>query len=307
MLLRHINYFLAVANHQSFTRAAAALHVSQPALSQQVKQLEDALGVKLFDRTGRTIRLTDAGQVYFHYARRALQDLDEGKRAIHDVADLSRGSLRVAVTPTFTAYLVGPLVKAFHDRYPNVTLTIRELPQDRMETLLADGELDIGIAFDEAHSHDIDARHLLVETLALMVSRDHPLAARRTMRLGALNELSLVLLSREFSTREQIDQCCLQHGIRPRVLMEVNSVSAVVEIIVRTTLSTLLPAAIAGEHEELVAITLDPPLVQRTAILMQRKSAYETAAARAFVDLASKAATTATAHGNRSSHASRHC
>lgn len=289
MLLRHINYFLAVAKYQSFTRAAAALHVSQPALSQQIKQLEDSLGAQLFDRTGRTVRLTDVGEVYRHYARRALQDLDEGKRAIHDVADLSRGSLRVAVTPTFTAYLVGPLVKAFHDRYPNITLTIRELPQERMEMLLIDDELDIGIAFDEAHSHDIDAQRLLVETLALMVGRDHPLAKRRTMKLDALNELSLVLLSTEFSTRDQIDRRCLQHGIRPRVLMEVNSVSAVVEIILRTNLSTLLPAAIAGEHEELAAITLDPPLLQRTAVLMRRKGAYETAAARAFIDLALKA------------------
>ncbi|TCT04521.1 transcriptional regulator CynR [Paralcaligenes ureilyticus] len=296
MLLRHINYFLAVARNQSFTRAAAALHVSQPALSQQIKQLEDSLGAKLFDRTGRTIRLTDVGEVYFHYARRALQDLDEGKRAIHDVADLSRGSLRVAVTPTFTAYLVGPLVKAFHDRYPNVTLTIHELPQERMETMLLDDELDIGIAFDEAHSHDINARRLLDETLALVVGRDHPLAKRRIMNLDTLNELSLVLLSTEFSTREQIDQCCLQHGIRPRVSMEVNSVSAVIEIILRTTLSTLLPAMIAFEHEELKAITLDPPLLQRTAVLMRRKRAYETAAARAFIDLASKAAAAAMKH-----------
>lgn len=302
MLPRHINYFLAVAKNQSFTRAAAALHVSQPALSQQIKQLEDSLGAKLFDRTGRTIRLTDAGEVYFHYARRALQDLNEGKRAIHDVADLSRGSLRVAVTPTFTAYLVGPLVKAFHTRYPNVTLAIHEMPQERMETMLLDDELDIGIAFDEAHSHDIDARRLLDETLALMVGRHHPLAKRRSMNLGSLNELSLVLLSTEFSTREQIDQCCLQHGVRPRVLMEVNSVSAVVEIILRTTLSTLLPATIAGEHKELVAITLDPPLLRRTAVLIRRKSAYETAAVRAFIELASKVAATAMKQAQRNNH-----
>lgn len=303
MLLRHINYFLAVAKHQSFTRAAAALHVSQPALSQQIRQLEDILGAQLFDRTGRAIRLTDTGEAYFHHARRALQNLDEGKRAIHDVADLSRGSLRVAVTPTFTAYLVGPLAEAFHGRYPNITLTLREMPQERMETLLIDDEIDVGIAFDEAHSHDIDARRLLVETLALVVGRHHPLAKRRTMGLGALDEVSLVLLSTEFSTREQIDRYCLQHGIRPRVSMEVNSVSAVIEIILRTNLSTLLPAAIAGGREELAAITLDPPLLQRTAVLLQRKGAYQTAAARAFVELALKAGAAAMKHPRHAAQA----
>ena len=92
MLSRHINYFLAVAEHGSFTRAASALHVSQPALSQQIRQLEESLGVPLFDRSGRTIRLTDAGEVWRQYASRALQELGAGKRAIHDVADLTRGS-----------------------------------------------------------------------------------------------------------------------------------------------------------------------------------------------------------------------
>ena len=96
MLARHIQYFLAVAEHLSFTKAAAALHVSQPALSQQVRQLEESLGAQLFDRSGRTTRLTDAGDVYLLYARRAYQELQEAKRAIHDVSDLSRGSLRVA-------------------------------------------------------------------------------------------------------------------------------------------------------------------------------------------------------------------
>jgi LysR family cyn operon transcriptional activator len=91
MLLRHVRYFLAVAEHANFTRAAEALHVSQPTLSQQIEQLEDRLGTQLLDRSGRTIQLTDSGTAYLHYAQRALQDLEAGRRAIHDVRDLSRG------------------------------------------------------------------------------------------------------------------------------------------------------------------------------------------------------------------------
>src|ERR1700743_3958141 len=116
MLLRHIRYFLAVTEHQNFTRAAEALHVSQPTLSQQIKQLEDALGAQLLDRSGRGVRLTDAGEAYVQYARRALQDLDAGRRAVHDVQELTRGDLRLAVTPSFTAYLAGPLVERFNAR-----------------------------------------------------------------------------------------------------------------------------------------------------------------------------------------------
>lgn len=286
MLARHIQYFLAVAQHQGFTKAAAALHVSQPALSQQVRQLEESLGAQLFDRSGRKTCLTDAGEVYLRYALRAAQELQEGKRAIHDVADLSRGALRIAVTPTFTTYLIGPLIEAFHQRYPNITLNVREVAQEQMEQQLLADELDVGIAFDQAHAQDIDAAPLLVETLALVVGTQHPLAREQAIGLQALNAESLILLSSEFATREQIDRYCNQHGIRPRVVMEANVIGALLEVVRRTRLSTLLPAAIAQAHPELVAIELGPQRLQRTAVLMQRKGAYQSAAARVFIEVA---------------------
>ncbi|MBA6066263.1 transcriptional regulator CynR [Pseudomonas mosselii] len=290
MLARHIQYFLAVAQHHSFTRAAAALHVSQPALSQQVRQLEESLGAQLFDRSGRTTRLTDAGEVYLRYAKRASQELQEARRAIHDVGDLSRGSLRVAVTPTFTSYLIGPLVEAFHGRYPNITLNLSEIAQERMEQMLQLDELDVGIAFDERHAQDIDTSPLLVETLALVVGSQHPLAQASAIGPQALNDESMILLSAEFATREQIERYCRQHGIRPQVLMEANAIGAVIEVVRRTTLSTLLPANIVLAHDDLAAIALDPLRLQRTAVLMQRRGVYQTAAARAFLALAKEVA-----------------
>lgn len=286
MLARHIKYFLAVAQHHSFTKAAAALHVSQPALSQQVRQLEESLSAQLFDRSGRTTRLTDAGEVYLRYARRASQELEEGKRAIHDVGDLSRGALRVALTPTFTTYLVGPLVEAFHSRYPNITLNLREIAQEQMEELLLADELDVGIAFEDGHSQDIETQPLLIEALALVVGERHPLAGQSAIDLGALSAESLILLSEEFATREQIDRYCRQHNITPRVKMEANVIGAVIEVVRRTTLSTLLPATVALAHQGLFAIELSPQRLHRTAVLMQRKGAYQTSAARAFIELA---------------------
>ena len=288
MILRHINYFLAVAQYQSFTRAAESLYVSQPALSQQIKQLEENLGVSLFDRSGRRVKLTDAGEVYARYARRALQDLEEGRRALHDVQNLSRGALRIAITPTFTTYLIGPLITAFHDRYPNVTLSVQEMSQEQMEKQLLDDEFDVGIAFSEVHSVDITAQHLLIETLALVVNKDHPIAKQTAIDLPTLNAQSLVLLSHEFATREQIERYCRQHDIQPKVLMEANSLSAVIEIVRYTSLSTLLPSNIANNYDELIAIKLAPSLLQRTAVLLQRKGAYQSAAAKAFINLAHK-------------------
>lgn len=286
MLARHIRYFKAVAEHLSFTKAAAALHVSQPALSQLVKQLEEELGTQLFDRSGRTTRLTDTGHAYLQYVRRASHELQEATRAIHDVGDLSRGSLRVAVTPTFTTYLIGPLVEAFHTRYPAITLDVREISQENIEELLLEGELDLGVAFGDVHLPDIDAIPLLDETLALVVSRGHRLAKEKSVGLQALNTESLVLLSKEFATREQVDSYCCKHNIHPKVLMEANALGAVIEIVRRTSLSTLLPACTALAQDNLVAIALEPERLTRTAVLLRRKDAYQSFAARAFTELA---------------------
>jgi LysR family transcriptional regulator, cyn operon transcriptional activator len=287
MLLRHIRYLQAVAEHQNFTRAAEALHVSQPTLSQQIRQLEDGLGAQLFDRSGRTVRLTDAGEAYLHHARRALQDLDAGRRAIHDVSDLSRGALRLAVTPTFTAYLVGPLLARFNGRHPGIAVSLEETTQDRIEAALGDDRLDIGIAFDEVRAPELDSETLFVETLSLVVGPAHR-CATQTAPLSAREVAaeSFVLLNGDFATRRHIDLYCRQQGIEPRVAIEVNSISAVVEIVRRGQLVTVLPDAIAREHEDLHALALRPALPRRTVKLLWRSGAYRSAASDAFAALA---------------------
>ncbi|HDY7415451.1 TPA: transcriptional regulator CynR [Klebsiella pneumoniae] len=294
MLLRHIHYFLAVAEHRGFTRAATALHVSQPALSQQIRQLEESLGAQLFDRSGRHIQLTDAGEAWLGYAKNALRSLEEGKRAIHDVEDLSRGSLRVAVTPTFTSWLIGPLMARFYARYPNITLELQEMSQEKMEELLLNDELDIGIAFDDVHSADIDVLPLLKESLALMVSESHPLAQQECVALSHLNNERLILLSEEFATREQIDRYCRQRDLHPQIVIEANSINAILELVRRTTLATLLPSPIAAQNEGLKAVSLTPQLLERTAALMLRKGAWRTAAVKAFTAMAQEVTKTYT-------------
>ncbi|CAI1754130.1 transcriptional regulator CynR [Serratia liquefaciens] len=286
MLLRHIRYFLAVAKQGNFTRAAEALHVSQPTLSQQIKQLEENLGTPLFDRSGRTVRLTDAGMAWMRYARLALQDLEAGTRAIHDVATLERGNLRLAMTPTFTAYLVGPVIDAFYRQYPGVSVSIHEMTQDRIEALLAEDRLDVGIAFSQAQSVDIVAEELFTESLNMMVGAQHPLVQQREpLSAQVFEQQPLVLLSEDFATRQFIDDYCRQQGIRPRVAMEANAIGAIIEIVRRGQLATLLPAAVAQENPQLHPVRLTDVMPARRAVLLQRKDAYRSAASRAFIEV----------------------
>ncbi|MFI9361511.1 transcriptional regulator CynR [Kitasatospora sp. NPDC053057] len=284
--LRHLRYLLAVADHGNFTRAAEELHISQPTLSQQIKQLERTLGTQLLDRTGRTVRLTDAGQAYAHHARGALRDLAAAERAVHDVQDLSRGQLRLAVTPTFTAYLVGPLTAELHARHPGVTLTVRETSQDRIEAGLLTDDFDLGIAFQGPHLPGVTATELFTETLTLVTGTGHPTADQPgPLPVRDLAERQLALLSGDFATRGHIDGYFAQHRVSPRIAVEANSVQALTEVVQRTPLATVLPEAVTHDHPRLARIPLDPPLPTRTVTLLRRADAYRSAATRAFTEL----------------------
>ncbi|CAM5350270.1 MULTISPECIES: transcriptional regulator CynR [Streptomyces] len=284
--LRHLRYLLAVAEHGNFTRAAEELHISQPTLSQQIKQLERTLGVQLLDRTGRTVRLTDAGAVYTEHARRALRDLAAAERAVHDVQDLSRGHLRLGVTPTFTAYLVGPLTAELHSRHPGIGLTLVETTQDRIEAGLLADDLDLGIAFAGPHLPGITATALFTETLTLVTGARRPDAdATSPLPVRELADRQLALLSGDFATRGHIDAYFTRHRTTPRITVEANSVQALTEIVQRTGLATVLPDAITHDHPHLIPVPLDPPMPTRTVTLQHREGAYPSAATRAFTRL----------------------
>ncbi|MGR4878385.1 transcriptional regulator CynR [Streptomyces sp. LARHCF249] len=284
--LRHLRYLIAVAEHGSFTRAAEELRISQPTLSQQIRQLERTVGVQLLDRTGRAVRLTDAGATYAHYARGALRDLAAAERAVTDLADLSRGHLRLALTPTFTAYLVGPLTAELHTAHPGITLEVREMPQDRIESGLLADEHDLGLAFHGPHLPGIAAAPLFTETLGLVTAAgasDPP--GGEALPVRDLAERRLALLSGDFATRGHIDAYLAAHGVRPHVAVEANSVQALIEIVRRTPLATVLPDAVTHDHPHLRPVPLEPALPPRTVTLLRRQSAYESAAARAFTGL----------------------
>ena len=293
MCPRSLRYLLAVAEHHNFTRAAEALYVSQPTLSQQIKQLEESLEVQLLDRSGRTVQLTSAGEVYLRHARRALGELDAAKRAIHELQDLSRGSLHLGMTP-ITEYLAVPLLDNFTSRYPGITVSTLEMSQDEIEASVAEGNIDIGVAFtnalsSEARSGDIETHILFVETLNLAVGEGHPWAQYDgPLDEQALEQESLVLLNTNFALRRHVDLYCLEHDITPRIAMETNSLSAIVEIVRLGRLATILPDTIACAQHGLRPVMLLPELPHHTITMICRKGSYKSPACQAFAELASE-------------------
>jgi LysR family transcriptional regulator, cyn operon transcriptional activator len=281
MILRHIRYLKAVADHGSFTRAAQALHVSQPALSQQVKELEAQVGAQLLDRSGRQIRPTDRGAIYLHHAGRALAELEEATRAVRDVEDLSIGSLRLGVTLSVAAYLLGPLMARFRARYPGVTLTVRVSPQEEIEPALRDDELDLGLGFGDLPADDIEAILLHSEQPSLIVSAEHPATRKASLTAAELAATPLALLDPTFSTRRRVEHYFRSHGLLPTVMVEANSIAALIEMVRHTDLATILPASVTSPG--LATVKVRPAFERRRAALLRRRSAYCSAATRAFI------------------------
>ncbi len=293
MFPRSISYLLSVAENHSFTRAAEALHVTQPTLSQQIKLLEEALDVQLLDRSGRTVKLTDAGEVYVRHARRALEELDAGKRAVIELEDLSRGFLRLGMTP-ITEYLMTSLLDEFNARYPGIMISAMEMSQDEIESGVADSTLDAGIAFThtqptETWSNKIELHTLFMEPLSLAVGTGHPLAGRQMpMGIGVLQDEPLILLNQNFALRRHFDLYCLEHGVRPRIAIETNSLSMMVQSTSMGRLITVLPTTIACTQPGLYGVPLLPELPHHTIALIGPKDTYRSPACRAFGRLAAE-------------------
>lgn len=289
---RSLRYLLAVAEYGSFTRAAEALHVSQPTLSQQIKHLEESLGAQLLDRSGRTVRLTDTGEIYLRHARRALGELDAGTRAINDVQDMSRGSLRLGWTP-ITDYLACSLLVKFNSLYPGITLSTFEMPQDDIEAAVAEDRIDVGIVFSgpllaEAPPGEIETKMLFKETLCLAIGNAHPRAGQQErMSAQEFGQEPLVLLNADFALRHHIDQYCHEHGIAPRITMETDSLSVIIEMIQVGPLATVLPNTIIRTQCGLYSILLSPEMPHKTITVICRKGSYKSPACLAFIALAS--------------------
>lgn len=262
------------------------MHVSQPTLSQQIKHLERALGVVLFDRSSRSVRLTDAGEVYAYHVRLALRDLNAAERAVHDVQDLSRGQLRVGATPTFTAYFVGPLVHRFYSAYPGIRLTIVEPTQDRIEDDLLADHLDLGIGFAREHATGIAHQHLYTETMSLVVGAGHRLASvSGLLSVDELSDEPLGRLSANFATAAHVDAYLCRHKVQQRIAVEADSVMSLLELVRRGSLVAVLPDAIVDEHAGLQRISLLPPPPSRDVRLLWRDGVYRSAAMGAFVEV----------------------
>jgi len=282
--LRHLRYFLTIAELQHVTRAANALHVTQSTLSHQVRQLEQELGIALFDRVGRGVQLTQAGRLFRTFAQRALDEVDAGKTALTELGQLLRGTLRIGVIHTYNSTLVPPVASRFAAEHPGVRVLIDDLPASTIEQEVAAGELDFGIAFAPAATPGLVAEPLFRDELVLIVRRDHPLARQRTIQPTALSKLPLALQTPRFSTRRLIDQA-FGRWIGDGAHLEMSSIEALLNTVRLGEIGTIVSERAFADDPDLVKIRIGRSAVVRQAALLWSEQRYRTAAARSFAQL----------------------
>ncbi|MBX6396401.1 MAG: LysR family transcriptional regulator, partial [Alicyclobacillaceae bacterium] len=198
---QQLEYFRTVARLEHFTRAAECLSVSQPALSRSIARLEEELGVPLFERVGRSVRLTRYGQLFLKRVERAMREIAEARREIEELQDPDRGEVRLGFLPTLGIHLVPELIGAFHRRYPKVTFYLVQHAADRIFQQMEAGEIDLCLLSPPVRRPGIGWVDLKTEELFVIVRPDHPLAARDRVDLRELAGEPFISLKRGYGMR----------------------------------------------------------------------------------------------------------
>lgn len=282
MELRHLRYFLAAADGLHFGRAARRLHISQPTVSQQIRELEDELGAELFERRGRGVRLTPAGELFRTYASRALEDVAAGGRALDALAKRVVGELRVAYLPSMTAGVVVPAVASVLRKHPGVRVVAYEGASRRVERLVMEGKADVGLGLLPARSAGLETETLLEGRLVLVVSKQHRLAGEAAASLRDLEDEPFALLSRSLRARGLADALFARARVSPRVVLEADAVATVLSVVRAGLAITVLPEPRLESSDRLAVVALRPAPPPHVAALFFRQAAPRSPLALAF-------------------------
>ncbi|PRZ43945.1 DNA-binding transcriptional LysR family regulator [Antricoccus suffuscus] len=234
MELRHLRYFLAVAEELHFNRAAQRLQIQQPPLSQQIRQLETELGVDLFVRTTRSVRLTEAGRTFMEHAYEAIEVVERARKAAVMAAQGLTGKLRVGFTGSATYALLPLVAKRFKEAYPNAALEARgELITSAQVAALLSRQLDVAFGRLLAPVPELELRVVRRERLEVALPADHPLTACESVRVADLADQNFVTLPGRWgsTTYELTIRACADAGFSPHVLQEVSQTSTVIGLV----------------------------------------------------------------------------
>jgi DNA-binding transcriptional LysR family regulator len=276
MLLTQLSSFLEIARTGNLSRAAEALFVTQPALSARLQTLERELGVALFTRTRRGMRLTETGRAFLPYAERALDAVAEGRRLTAEMERGGAGELALGAAPAVSTYVLPPLLKQFAEGHPRVRLSVRTGHSEEVLELVLRGQVQLGLVRELRHP-EIESVSVYEDELVLVADRDHPFAKRVVIRMEELSGEQLILFDRTSSYHDLTNALFRAAGVEPLGVMELDNIDATKKMVQQGLGVALLPqTAVAGEltSGSLRAVAIsDAEPVRRQIVAIRRRDA----------------------------------
>jgi DNA-binding transcriptional LysR family regulator len=278
--------FVTVGEQQSFAAAAKTLHLSQPALSRRIANLEAILAVRLFDRTTRSVELTHLGHKFFAEVRHTLQELERSVSGLHDAAQLETGDITVGCVFSAVHHFLPEVIRSFRNKHPNVMVRIIEEGADEVLASVKTGEADFAINYIGMHDSEVEFTPLLQESFVLACPADHALAKRRFVRWEELANHAYALVSHASRNRVLIDQALAHVGRKPRPACEVRHISTLIGLVQSGLVVAVVPQlTLPTDRSAVVGVRLENPPITRTIGRIQRAGRTLSPAAQAFVDM----------------------
>ncbi len=283
MEIHQLRYFCAVAETGSFTRAAEREQVAQPSLSQQVIKLEEELGVRLFDRLGRTVRLTDMGQIFLPRARVILNELKAAKEEVADKQFSPSGPVSVGVIPTIAPYFLPTRMNSFCRKYPDASITVFEDITARLMDRLRAGLIDLAIMALPVRGHDLECFPLRTERLFAILPKDHKLSRKPSVLLRELRQEAFLLLRDDHCFRETAMEVCKRARILPRVIFESGQFSSILAMVGAGLGISIVPEMALERRPDSVSVPIADERASRTIGVAVLKGHFLTGAQRSFL------------------------
>lgn len=284
--IRQLRAFLAVHQLRKLSAAAQRLFVTQSAVSMLIRQLEEGLGTRLFDRTTRSLKPTAAANEMLATAERILRDVDSLSTGFRELATLERGRVSVAITPTLATFLLPDAIRSFHEQHPKIRVMVNDCAPDQFISRILGEHVDFGIGTPERPGAEVEVQRLMRDHLALVCRDDHPLAKARVVRWADLGGHPIVTVRPGYGVRPLIDGTAADAGVALDVVNEVSFLSTAIWMTASGMGASIMPGAFAraAGDPSLVIKVLSAPRVSRDISVVTKRGHSLSVAARAFID-----------------------
>lgn len=287
LTLKQLRAFVAVYKLRRLSTAAAQLCVTQSAVSVLIRQLEQELGVRMFDRTTRSLQPTPAAHDIIDIAQRVLRDLDSLSAGLEDVSALRRGRVTVACTPTLAEVLLPPVIREFRQLHPDIQVYVDDCPPDQFIARLIGEHADFGIGTPDRSGDGVQMQRLISDHLSVVCRADDPLAARKSVRWKDLDGVPVITVRPGFGVRPLIDDSAARAGIRLNVARDVSLLSTALWMTSCGMGPSLMPAAYVrySRDPDLLTRPLTGPRVSRDIYVLIKERRSLSPAAQQFVQV----------------------